>query len=70
MLIAAVGLDEHGHKQSARSASGRQGENAEVCTSLITELVGGLDTARPILAVLDGSKALASAVKQVWANAL
>ncbi len=66
MLIVAMGLDEHGHKHLLGLRQGGR-ENAEVCTSLLTELrERGLDTTRPILAVLDGSKALASAVKQVW----
>lgn len=66
MLIVSVGLDEQGHKHLLGLRQGGS-ENAEVCTSLLTELrERGLDTKRPILAVLDGSKALACAVQQVW----
>ena len=43
------------------------GENAAVCTSLLEELrERELDTSQPILTVIDGSKALAAAVKRVW----
>ena len=66
MLIVSVGLDEQGRKHLLGLRQGGS-ENAEVCTSLLTELrERGLDTQRPILAVLDGSKALACAVQQVW----
>lgn len=66
MLIVGVGLDEQGHKHLLGLRQGGS-ENAEVCTSLLAELrERGLDTQRPILAVLDGSKALAAAVQQVW----
>ena len=66
MLIVSVGLDEQGHKHLLGLRQGGS-ENAAVCTSLLTELrERGLDTQRPILAVLDGSKALACAVQQVW----
>jgi putative transposase len=42
-------------------------ENAAVVTSLITGLRDrGLDTGKPILAVLDGAKALSKAVKDVF----
>jgi putative transposase len=68
MLIVAVGLDEHGHKHILGLRQGGT-ENAPVCLGLLTELrARGLDTSRPILVVLDGSKALVSAVKQVWGD--
>ena len=42
-------------------------ENAAVVTGLITGMRDrGLDTSRPILAVLDGAKALSTAVKDVF----
>lgn len=66
MLIVSVGLDEQGRKHLLGLRQGGS-ENAEVCTSLLTELrERGLDTKRPILAVLDGAKALTCAVQQVW----
>ena len=68
MLIVAMGLDETGHKHVLGLRQG-DSENAVVCTDLLTELRDrGLDTTRPILAVLDGSKALACAVQKVWGD--
>ena len=68
MLIVALGLDETGHKHILGLRQG-DSENAVVCTDLVTELRDrGLDTSQPILAVLDGAKALASAVKKVWGD--
>jgi putative transposase len=62
----AMGITEDGTK---RILCLRQGatENAEVCTMLLEDLgQRGLDTTRPTLLVLDGSKALHAAVKRVW----
>lgn len=66
MMLVALGITEKGEKKILGLRQGAS-ENAEVCTSLLEELCQrGLDTKRPILAVLDGSKALAAAVKRVW----
>jgi transposase-like protein len=65
-MVVALGVTEGGMK---RVLGLRQGatENAEVCTALLEDLVGrGLDTGRPTLFVLDGSKALHAAVARVW----
>ena len=65
-MVVALGITEDGTK---RVLGLRQGatENAEVCTALLEDLRGrGLDTGRPTLFVLDGSKALHAAVKRVW----
>jgi putative transposase len=65
-MLVALGITEKGEKKILGLRQGAS-ENAEVCTSLLEELCQrGLDTKRPILAVLDGSKALAVAVKRVW----
>ncbi len=66
MLIIALGLDSSGHKH-VLGLRQRTTENAEVCRELLTDLRDrGLDKTRPTLCVLDGSKALASAVKHVF----
>ena len=65
-MVVAMGITEDGTK---RVLGLRQGatENAEVCTALLEDLAGrGLDTSKPTLLVLDGSKALHAAVKRVW----
>ena len=65
-MVVVLGITDDGMK---RILGPRQGatENAEVCTSLLEDLVGrGLDTSRPTLLVLDGSKALHAAVTRVW----
>jgi putative transposase len=65
-MVVVLGITDDGMK---RILGLRQGatENAEVCTSLLEDLVGrGLDTSRPTLLVLDGSKALHAAVTRVW----
>ncbi|MGB2890806.1 MAG: IS256 family transposase [Candidatus Acidiferrales bacterium] len=65
-MLVALGITEQGEKKILGLRQGAS-ENAEVCTSLLEELCQrGLDTTQPILAVLDGSKALAAAVKRVW----
>jgi putative transposase len=64
-MVVALGVTEAGHK---RILGLRQGatENAEVCTSLLEELrERGLRTDLPTLFVLDGSKALTKAVRDV-----
>jgi putative transposase len=65
-MVVALGIMEDGVK---RILGLRQGatENAEVCTALLEDLgQRGLDTSRPTLLVLDGSKALHAAAKRVW----
>ncbi len=71
MLIVAMGVTSEGKKVIL---SVRQGatENAQVCTDLLEELRSrGVSTDEKTLFVLDGSKALRSAVERVWgSNAL
>jgi transposase-like protein len=65
-LIVALGIAEDGTK---RILGVRQGatENAAVCVALLEDLQArGLDTTRPTLLVLDGSKALHAAARRVW----
>lgn len=65
-MLVALGITETGEKKVLGLRQGAS-ENAAVCTALLEELrERGLDTAQPILAVIDGSKALAAAVKRVW----
>jgi transposase-like protein len=65
-MVVVLGITEDGTK---RVLGLRQGatENAEVGTALLEDLAErGLDTSRPTLLVLDGSKALHTAAKRVW----
>ena len=67
-MVVALGITEDGSK---RILGLRQGatENAGVCVALLEELQArGLDTSRPTLLVLDGSKALHAAVTRVWGD--
>jgi putative transposase len=65
-MLVALGLTETGEKRILGLRQGAS-ENATVCVALLEELrERGLDTSQPILAVIDGSKALAAAVKRVW----
>jgi putative transposase len=64
--IVALGIGIDGVKHPLALEEGST-ENATLVTGLITGLRGrGLDVARPVLAVIDGSKALAKAVKDVF----
>jgi putative transposase len=65
-MLLALGITEMGEKKILGLRQGAS-ENAAVCTALLEELrERGLDTSQPILAVIDGAKALAAAVKRVW----
>jgi putative transposase len=67
-MLVALGLTEMGEKKILGLRQGAS-ENATVCTALLEELrERGLDTSQPILAVIDGSKGLAAAVKRVWGD--
>jgi len=64
--VVALGIDIDGVKHPLAIEEGST-ENATLVTNLVTGLRDrGLDVTRPILAVLDGSKALARAVKDVF----
>ena len=64
--VVALGIDIDGVKHPLALEEGST-ENATLVTDLITGLRDrGLDVTRPILAVLDGAKALSRAVKDVF----
>ena len=64
--VVALGIDINGVKHPLAVEEGST-ENATLVTGLITGLRDrGLDVTRPILAVLDGAKALSRAVKDVF----
>jgi len=65
-VLVALGIDEQGSKHILGLWEGAT-ENATACTALLSNLVErGLDTTRSILVVIDGSKALAKAVRDVF----
>jgi putative transposase len=65
-ILVALGIDGKGEKHVLGLCEGAT-ENAEVCKSLLTNLVDrGLPTDRSLLAVIDGSKALAKALRDVF----
>ena len=64
--VVALGIDSEGVKHPLAIEEGST-ENATLVTDLITGLSErGLDVTKPILAVLDGAKALSRAVKDVF----
>ena len=64
--VVALGIDIDGAKHPLALQEGAT-ENARVVTDLIVGLrERGLDVTRPILAVIDGAKALAKAIKDVF----
>ncbi len=66
LCVVALGIDIDGTKHPLGLVEGST-ENTTVVKSLLTALrERGLDTTRPILAVLDGAKALAAGVKEVF----
>ena len=66
ICVVALGIDIDGVKHPLAVEEGST-ENATVVTDLITGLRDrGLDVTKPVLAVLDGAKALSSAVKAVF----
>lgn len=68
VLLVALAIDENGHKHVLGVREGAT-ENATSCTALLSDLQArGLRTDRVILAVLDGSKALAKSVRTVFGS--
>jgi len=66
LCVVALGIDIEGTKHPLGLVEGST-ENTTVVKTLLTGLrERGLDTTRPILAVLDGAKALAAGVKEVF----
>lgn len=68
MLVVALGLDMRGRKHVLGLWQGAT-ENAEVCKMLLEDMARrGLDMTRDYLFVLDGSKALRSAVARMFGS--
>jgi len=68
VVLVALGIDRKGVKHVLGAQEGAT-ENAAACRSLLTRLRDrGVQTERSILVTLDGSKALARAVRDVFAK--
>lgn len=68
LLVVALGIDKVGKKHILGLWQGAT-ENAEVCKNLLEDMARrGLDTTRDYLFVLDGSKALRSAVAKMFGS--
>ena len=68
VLLVALGIDAEGTKHVLGVREGAT-ENAAACTALLTDLRDrGIRTDRHILVVLDGAKALAKAVRNVFGS--
>ena len=67
-ILVAIGIDEKGNKRVLGLTEGVT-ENASACTRLLTGLVErGLDTSKSMLVVIDGGKALAKSVRDVFGS--
>lgn len=65
-VIAAIGVTDAGEKRVLALRHGAT-ENARTCVDLLTDLLErGISNAQRLLFVIDGSKALRSAIAQVW----
>lgn len=66
VVLVALGIDASGGKHVLGLREGAT-ENATACTALLSSMAArGLRTHRAVLVVLDGSKALAGAVRKHW----
>ena len=66
LLAVAIGVDESGHKHVLGVHEGAT-ENESVCSTLLADLVArGVRSDRAMLFVIDGSKALASAIRKAF----
>jgi transposase-like protein len=66
VVLVALGIDEQGEKHVLGLHEGAA-ENSAVCTTLLTDLVArGMRTDRSMLFVIDGSKAMAKAIRSVF----
>jgi putative transposase len=66
VVLAAVGVDEHGEKRVLGLREGAT-ENAAACRALLADLIErGLDAEHSLLVVIDGAKALHKAVVEVF----
>ena len=65
-IVVALGVDADGRKHPLGLWEGST-ENKTVCQSLLNNMISrGLDPQRPILAVIDGGKAIRSALKATF----
>lgn len=68
VLLVALGIDSDGKKHVLGVREGAT-ENAAACTALLADLRDrGLRTDHPVLVVIDGAKALAKAVRNVFGD--
>lgn len=68
VVLVALGIDERARKHVLGLYEGAT-ENRTACTGLLADLVArGLRTARSMLFVIDGSKALARAIRDVFGS--
>jgi len=66
VVLAAVGVDDHGEKHVLGLREGAT-ENSAACKALLADLIErGLDTEHSLLIVIDGAKALHKAVVEVF----
>ncbi len=66
VIVVALGIDEGGEKHALGLWHGAT-ENAVVCENLVKDLIErGLDAQQPYLFVIDGSKALRKAIRDVF----
>ncbi len=68
LVVGALGIDAGGHKRVLGLVEGAT-ENHTVVTALLQDLITrGLTAADGLLVVIDGAKALAKAVREVWGD--
>ena len=68
LVVGALGIDAYGHKRVLGLVEGAT-ENHTVVAALLQDLTTrGLTAARGLLVVIDGAKALAKAVHEVWGD--
>lgn len=66
MILIALGIDTQGRKHVLGVREGTT-ENSAVAGALLSDLVDrGLEVERPLLFVIDGAKALRTAIRRVW----
>ena len=68
LLVAAMGIDEQGHKHVLGLRDGGS-EDQAVCSALLQDLTDrGLDVRPGVLVIIDGGKGLAAAVHALWGD--
>jgi transposase-like protein len=66
VVIAAIGIDERGHKQVLGIAEGSTEHSSTVKSLLVSLLERGVDPAQRALFVIDGGKALAKGIREIF----